>query len=208
MLEEAAAEIVAAGGPQPHVATVDVAVQGSALELAAEATKALGHVDILVNSAGEGRTLPVDAPEEAWVETMMISFTSRRQLVQALLPSMMARKFGRILNVTGGSEPMRLNSGFAGKAGLTAWGKGLSREIGKYGITINSVAPGRILSEQSLRRYSEEERRAYSEREIPVGRFGTVEEFAYVVVCLASPLGGYVTGAVIPVDGGLRRYAF
>ena len=84
----------------------------------------------------------------------------------------------------------------------------MSREIGKYGITINSVAPGRILSDQSLRRYTEEERKAYSEREIPVGRYGSVEEFAYVAVCLASPLASYVTGAVIPVDGGLRRYAF
>jgi 3-oxoacyl-[acyl-carrier protein] reductase len=89
-----------------------------------------------------------------------------------------------------------------------AWSKGLSREVGRHGITINCIAPGRILSEQIRRLYPEELRREFAAHEIPLGRYGEPEELACLVTFLCSPVAAYITGTVIPVDGGLRRYAF
>ena len=79
---------------------------------------------------------------------------------------------------------------------------------GKHGITINCIPPGRIMSEQIRRKYSPEFRAKQSAEEIPVGRYGEPEELAALAVFLASPVARYITGAVLPVDGGLRRYAF
>ncbi|MGH7002235.1 MAG: SDR family oxidoreductase, partial [Stellaceae bacterium] len=135
-------------------------------------------------------------------------FTRLRQLTHAILPGMIAQKWGRIINITGKSEPERMNASFAAKAAVHAWAKGLSREIGKHGITVNSIAPGRIITEQILRLYPEDERRKFAEREIPVGEYGQPEDLAVLAVFLASPLARYMTGTVIPVDGGLRRYQF
>ena len=78
----------------------------------------------------------------------------------------------------------------------------------KHGITVNSIPPGRILSEQILRNYTPEYRQWQSEHEIPVGEYGKPEDIASLVCFLASPRARYITGAVIPVDGGLRRYQF
>src|SRR6185503_9419431 len=108
----------------------------------------------------------------------------------------------------GKSEPEGPNAAFAAKAAVHAWSKGLSREVGQHGITVNCIAPGRIMSEQIRRKYSPEFRAKQSSEEIPVGRYGEPEELAVLAVFLASPLAGYITGTVMPVDGGLRRYAF
>jgi 3-oxoacyl-[acyl-carrier protein] reductase len=88
------------------------------------------------------------------------------------------------------------------KAAVHAWSKGLSREVGKHGITVNCIPPGRIMSEQIRRKYSEEYRAEQSAKEIPVGRYGEPEELAALAVFLASPAARYITGAVLPVDGG------
>jgi 3-oxoacyl-[acyl-carrier protein] reductase len=101
-----------------------------------------------------------------------------------------------------------LNAAFSAKAGIHAWAKGLSREIGKHGITINCIPPGRIMSEQIRRNYPEEYRKEHAAKDIPVGRYGEPEELACLAVFLASPVASYITGTVMPVDGGLRRFAF
>jgi 3-oxoacyl-[acyl-carrier protein] reductase len=80
--------------------------------------------------------------------------------------------------------------------------------VGKYGITVNCVPPGRIISEQILRNYPPEFRERESREDIPVGEYGQPEDIANLVCFLASPRARYITGAVIPVDGGLRRYQF
>ncbi|MEO7403512.1 MAG: SDR family oxidoreductase, partial [Burkholderiales bacterium] len=84
----------------------------------------------------------------------------------------------------------------------------LSREIGKFGITVNCLPPGRIISEQILRNYPPDYVRHQCEHEIPVGEYGQPEDMAYLITFLSSPLARYITGTVIPVDGGLRRYQF
>src|SRR5262249_25072329 len=116
--------------------------------------------------------------------------------------------YGRVINISGKSEPSGLVAANAAKAAIHAWAKGLSREVGRHGITVNSIPPGRIMSEQILRKYSPEFRAKQSAEEIPMGRSGGPDEPGGLAVSLASPVAGYITGAVLPVDGGLRRYAF
>lgn len=207
LLETLARETRAQGGVVIPI-TQDIMLDDAAAKLAARATAELGRIDILVNNAGGSRPLPVDAPDSAWDEAIALNFTSYRKLAHAVLPQMMENRWGRIINITGKSEPEGLNAAFAAKAAVHAWAKGLSREIGKHGITINCIPPGRIMSEQIRRNYPEDYRERFAEEEIPVGFWGEPEDLAALAVFLASPVARYITGAVIPVDGGLRRYQF
>jgi 3-oxoacyl-[acyl-carrier protein] reductase len=207
LLDELVQEAKAAGGAITPVSQ-DLVQEDAAKKLAATASAELGHVDILVNNAGGSRPLPVDAPDSDWDESIALNFTSYRKIAHALLPQMIERRWGRIINITGKSEPEGLNAAFAAKAAVHAWAKGLSREIGKHGITVNCIPPGRIMSEQIRRNYPEDYRKHFAEEEIPVGYWGEPEDLAALAVFLASPMARYITGTVIPVDGGLRRYQF
>jgi 3-oxoacyl-[acyl-carrier protein] reductase len=209
LLEELAAQIVNYGHPRPEIIVTDLMEHGSAERLASAAATALGRVDILVNSAGGSHpAILIDAGEEPWEESMRLNFVRLRQLTHAVLPGMIAQRWGRVINISGKSEPEGLITANAAKAAIHAWAKGLSRVIGPHGITINSIAPGRIMSEQIRRKYSPEFRAKQSAEEIPMGRYGEPEELASLAVFLASPVAGYITGTVMPVDGGLRKYAF
>ena len=209
LLDALADEIVAAGGTKPAIIEIDVMPEGAAKRLADAAREALGHVDVLVNSAGGSQpAVGIDAPDDAWDFAMTLNFVRVRQLTHAVLPDMIERKWGRVINITGKSEPDGLIAATPTKAALHAWSKGLSREVGRHGITVNCIPPGRIMSEQIRRKYSEEYRAEQSANEIPVGRYGEPEELAALAVFLASPIARYITGTVMPVDGGLRRYAF
>jgi len=208
LLEQLAQDVRAENGGEVIPVVQDIMEKDAAKTLAAKALAELGHVDILVNNAGGSRPLPVDAPDSAWDEAIELNFTRYRQVTHALLPQMIKQGWGRIVNVTGKSEPEGLNAAFAAKAAVHAWAKGLSREIGEHGITVNCIPPGRIMSEQIRRNYPEDYRKRFAEEEIPVGFWGEPEDLAALVVFLASPVARYITGAVIPVDGGLRRYQF
>lgn len=208
LLEEVAEGIVARGGVRPVIIVQDVMAEDAADRTAKAALDGLGSVDILINNAGGSRQFGKDATDEQWTEAMTLNFTRPRQLAHRVLDQMIARKWGRIINITGKSEPEGVNGAFSAKAGIHAWAKGLSREVGKFGITVNSIPPGRIMSEQIRRNYSPEYRQWQAEHEIPVGRYGEPEDIANLVCFLCSPLAGYITGTVIPVDGGLRRYQF
>ncbi len=186
----------------------DFMQEGAPQAIAEAALKGLGAVDILINNAGGSRAFKLDSSEAQWEEAMTLNFTRQRQLAHALLAQMMTRKWGRIINITGKSEPEGLNGAFAAKAAMHAWAKGLSIEVGKYGITVNCIPPGRIMSEQIERNYTPEFRKWQAEHEIPVREYGKPADIANLVCFLVSPRARYITGAVIPVDGGLRRYQF
>ncbi|MBI5258120.1 MAG: SDR family oxidoreductase [Burkholderiales bacterium] len=208
-LQTLADEIVAAGGHPPLLIQQDMVADDAAQRLAGAALQALGSVDILVNNAGGSRSFKdLHVGEAQWQEAITLNFHRPRQLGDALVDSMIARRWGRIINITGKSEPEHVNGAFCAKAALHSWAKGLSRMVGPHGITVNCIPPGRIHSEQIYRNYTPEYRQWQSEHEIPMGRYGEPQDIANLVCFLASPRAGYITGAVIPVDGGLRRYQF
>ena len=208
-LQELSREIVAAGGLAPVMIESDLYAEDAPVRLGAAALSGLGHVDILINNAGGSRSFKeLHVGEEAWQEALTLNFHRPRQIADALIDQMIARRWGRIINITGKSEPEHMNGAFCAKAGLHSWAKGLSRMVGKHGVTVNCVPPGRIHSEQIYRNYTPEYRQWQCENEIPMGRYGEPEDMANLVTFLASPLAGYITGAVIPVDGGLRKYQF
>ena len=209
LLEELVNEIAARGHTRPVVVDLDIMEEGAPARLAKAAASALGRVDILINSAGGSQpAITIDTGEGPWEEAMRLNFIRVRQLTHEILAGMIENRYGRVINISGKSEPSGLLAVSPAKAAIHAWSKGLSREVGKHGITVNCIPPGRIMSEQIRRKYSEEFRAKQSAEEIPMGRYGEPEELAALVVFLASPVAGYITGTVLPVDGGLRRYAY
>jgi len=209
LIEQLAAEIAAGGAGKIIPLAADFYDPDAPERVAAEATRLLGHVDILMNAAGQSRPIPFEATREQWEEGMVLNFYRIRELTHAVAPGMRERKWGRIVTFTGTSEPRMLNAAFTAKAAIHVWSKGLSRLVAPDGVTVNCLQPGRIHSEQMTRRYPTlESELEYARAEIPVGRFGEPEEIAAVAIFLASPLASYVTGTVIPVDGGSSRFAF
>ena len=206
-LESLSDEIAGEGGARPVIVVHD-AMAEDYVDAIERAVAPLGPLEILVNNAGGSRAFGKEGTEAEWDEALTLNFTRHRQLTHRLLPQMIGKGWGRIVNITGKSEPEGLNGAFCAKAAVTAWSKGLSREVGKHGITVNCIPPGRIMSDQIRRNYTPEYREWQSEHEIPVGRYGEPEELADLAVFLASPRAGYITGAVFPVDGGLRRYQY
>ena len=209
LLESMAAE----GLPNPALCTADLTAPDGPASIAEQALAALGEVDILINNAGGSRPMKGISPEEAeavWEESMMLNFTSCRLLAQAILPGMQARGWGRVVNISGALVYWNVNAATPAKAALTSWSKGLAGEVAKDGVTVNCVAPGRIKTRQIMQKLhpTEESRDSFIDAMIPIGRFGEPDEIASVIVFLASPIAGYVTGVTVPVDGGMHRYAF
>lgn len=211
LIETLNQEIAAINPKAPNIISLeaDFSIEGESERVAAKALDLIGRIDILMNAAGGSRPIEFDATSEQWLEGMTLNFFRIRELTHALVPSMKKNQWGRIITFTGTSEPRMLNAAFTAKAAVHVWAKALSREVAPFGVTVNSLQPGRIRTEQIQKRYPTlESELEYSKQEIPVGRFGEPEEIAAVAMFLASPLASYVTGTVIPVDGGSSRFAF
>ncbi|MBS7701382.1 MULTISPECIES: SDR family oxidoreductase [unclassified Chelatococcus] len=208
LLDEVAEACRQAGSPKVGTIEADMMAPDAPQTVTARAMETHGGIDILVNCMGASKTIGLDESEEDWEASMTLNWLRHRQVAKYVLPGMQQRRWGRILNVTGPSEVMGLNSAGVAKVAVHAWAKGVSDLVAKDGITVNCIGPGKIHSEQMTRLYAPEREKQFSEDLIPMGRFGEPEELADLVTFLASPRAGYITGTVIPVDGGFKRYMF
>jgi 3-oxoacyl-[acyl-carrier protein] reductase len=198
------AEIEAGGGT---ALAVQAAVQDPAAVDAAfkEIEDTLGPVEILVNNAGITRDgLIARMSDENWGDVIDVDLTGPFHTTRRAVPKMMRARFGRIVNVSsvnahlGGAGQANYA---AAKAGLVGLSRSVARELGSRGITCNVVAPGPIVT--AMTEAMGDDWMAGVSAVVPLGRPGTVEECAAVVAFLCSDAAGYVTGAVVPVDGGL-----
>jgi 3-oxoacyl-[acyl-carrier protein] reductase len=208
LLEQVANRIAATGAERPLTIVADITANASAETVKAQVEAAFGHLDILVNNAGGSRPMPGLGTEAEWEEAMMLNFTAARRLTHAFVDGMRSRKFGRIVNVTGGDEPFSMNAANAPNGAVHIWAKALSRVAAADGVTVNSIPPGRIHSEQIDTRImpTEESRRKWVAENVPAGYIGEPEDLAVLVAFLCSPRARYITGQVIHVDGGARRF--
>jgi 3-oxoacyl-[acyl-carrier protein] reductase len=164
-----------------------------------------GNVEILVNNAGITRDgLLVRMGDDQWADVLRTNLDGAFHCIRRATPKMMRGRFGRIVNVgsvaglAGGAGQANYS---AAKAGLVGLARATARELASRGITCNVVAPGPVAT--AMTDALAEDRRAELAQQVPLGRFGTVDEVAATVAFLASDLAGYITGAVVPVDGGL-----
>lgn len=169
----------------------------------------IGAVDILINNAGGSRPCDIFADSAVWDESFYLNFTQARLLTTALLPAMLDKGWGRVVNITGGTVAKVMNASSPAKAAVQSWAKSLAFEVAARGVTVNCVAPGRIDSVQVRERLHPDPklREEYIAANIAAGRFGQPEELAGTVAFLASVHAGYVTGVTIPVDGAQLRLA-
>ena len=139
---------------------------------------------------------------------MRLNFDAGRNLAHAVIESMRANKFGRIINVTGTQEPVGFNAAIPPNGAVTIWSKLLSDLVAKDGITVNCVSPGIVHSEQIDQRVfpTPQSQEDYARTAIPLGYIGEAEDVALMAVFLSSPRARYITGEVIYVDGGSKRY--
>lgn len=196
---------LAAAGIQGSGKVLDVAKSESIESLLASLTKEYGGVSILVNNAGITRdNLLMRMKDEEWDSIINTNLTSIFRMSKACIRSMMKAKKGRIISISsvvGASGNSGQTNYAAAKAGLVGFSKSLAREVGSRNITVNVVAPGFIDTDMT-RELSEDQRSAIFQN-IPLARLGQAQEIAAAVVYLASPLGAYVTGETIHVNGGM-----
>jgi len=206
---EAAERELRAAGITCGAFAADVADPAQVVRSVEAAQAAIGDLSILINAAGRTWGAPAEAmPLERWHEVMEANATGTFLMCQAVARGMIARRYGRILNVASvaglqGSNPdIAPISGYAASKGaIIALTRQLAVEWARHGITVNALAPGFIPTRMAERTIVAGGQ-ALLDR-IPVGRIGTMTDLLGAVLCLVAPSGGYITGQVLVVDGGM-----
>jgi len=201
-------ETVCKAGGDAFTFRADVTNSAEVGTLVEATRKRWGKIDILVNNAGDllARRTLAEMTEEYWDQIMALNLKSVFLCVRAVWEEMAARKNGSIINVTsiagrnGGGPGAAAYA--AAKGGLLTYTKGLAKELAPYGVRVNGIAPGVIWTPYH-ERYSPPDMFQKYLASIPLGRAGTAEEVAEVIVFLASPAARYMTGETVEVNGGM-----
>jgi NAD(P)-dependent dehydrogenase (short-subunit alcohol dehydrogenase family) len=204
-LDKVAEEIIAKGGKAQAI-TVDTSNKESIENLAAKTAEAFGKIDILVNNAGVGETAPfLKTDEEQWERVMNVNLKGYFLCSQIIGGYMFKAKSGRIINISSamGTAPLGYMAPYAAsKGGINAMTKSLAQEWATCGITVNAVAPSYFDTEMNKGSIADENTSKMIMAKTPVRRWGQVEELVGLIIYLAGDTSSYMTGAIIPLDGG------
>lgn len=192
-------------GSKTLVVKADISELKEAENLIKEAKKEFGRVDILVNNAGITKdNLLIRMKEEDFDNVIKINLKGAFNCLKSVTPIMLKQKYGKIVNMSSVvgviGNPGQVNY-CASKAGLIGMTKSLAREIGSRNITVNAIAPGFI--DTDMTKVLNEDQKKNILSQVPLNRFGSVEDIANVALFLASENSNYITGQVIHVDGGM-----
>src|ERR1700675_4878592 len=201
-----AAEIVASGGTA-KAWTLDVASRDDVNAIVKNIGGHFGGLDIVVNNAGISVRVAIDDDgyEEAWAKGIAVMLTAHPRIIRAALPHLRKSKSPRIVNIasTEALGATALHSPYsAAKAGVVGLTRSLAVELGRDGITVNCICPGPITTGMTARITGEHEA-IYAKRRTALNRYGPPEEVAHMTLSLCLPAASFLTGAIIPVDGGL-----
>ena len=195
---------IQAGGERALALQADALDPGAIKRSVQQAVFGLGRVDILVNNLGEMTDGPVaEMKDEEWEHSLAVNLGSAFRYARECIPSMKERRWGRIINVSSQVAYSGSNNHAhyaAAKSGLLGFTFSLAKELGAWGVTVNAVAPGRIVTDLLLERMAGREEEWI--RQTPLQRFGRPEEVAGPIAFLASDDASYITGAVLNVSGG------
>ncbi|WP_315804747.1 SDR family NAD(P)-dependent oxidoreductase [Bradyrhizobium sp. SZCCHNS3002] len=200
------ADILACGGTS-RAWRLDLADRDAISAVVGEAAAHFGGLDIVVNNAGISVRVAIDdaAYDEAWTRGLAIMLTAQQRVIRAALPHLRRSNSPRIVNIasTEALGATALHSAYsAAKAGVTGLTRALAVELGRDGITVNCICPGPITTAMTAR-IPDEQKAVYARRRTALGRYGDPEEVAHMTLSLSLPAASFLTGAVIPVDGGL-----
>jgi 3-oxoacyl-[acyl-carrier protein] reductase len=204
---EAAAQGIRDAGGQAQAWALDVADAQTVSRVVGQIAAALGGLDILVNNAGISVYRPIDDAgyAQAWERALGVMLTGPQQMVRAVLPHLRQSDAARIVNIAS-TEALGATAGHsaysAAKAGVTGLTRSLAVELGREGITVNCICPGPINTPMTAA-IADEHKATFARRRTALLRYGEPEEVAQITVSLCLPAASYLTGAVIPVDGGL-----
>jgi len=203
-LAEVAAEITAAGGTA-HVFVLDLASEESIKACGKAVIAHFGKLDILVNNGGITRdTLSMRMKRADWDDVISTNLTGAFLMTQAVMPSMIKNRWGRIINITsvvGETGQAGQTNYAASKAGLIGLTKALARELASRTITVNAIAPGFV--ETAMTGILNDEQRTAMMSIIPLQRAGTEQDVAAAIAFLASEDAAYITGHTLDVNGGM-----
>jgi 3-oxoacyl-[acyl-carrier protein] reductase len=204
--ETVAAEINKNGGAA-KAWTLDVANRDNINTVVNEIAAHFGGLDIIVNNAGISVATPIDGDgyDAAWEKSIAVLLTAHPRIIRAALPYLRKSRSPRIVNIasTEALGATALHSPYsAAKAGVVGLTRSLAVELGRDGITVNCICPGPITTGMTSR-ISDEHKAIYARRRTALGRYGDPEEVAHMTLSLCLPAASFLTGAIIPVDGGL-----
>jgi 3-oxoacyl-[acyl-carrier protein] reductase len=204
---QAVASALGATGQSAQAWTLDVTNREAIAATIGTVVSRFGTLDIVVNNAGIGGYAPIDSDQydETWTRVIAVLLSAQQAVVRAALPHLRRSASARIVNIAS-TEALGATAGHsayaAAKAGVTGLTRALAVELGRERITVNCICPGPILTGMT-HMIPEDQRTVYARRRTALGRYGAPEEIAHMVVSLCLPAASYLTGAVIPVDGGL-----